>query len=160
MIMGRTAASLSFKADSHVTLGYGVRPLDILLVEDNEADAELTAIALEKTGIAHRLGRVCHGGEVVSYLTRRIYAGKAPPDLILLDLGLPGEDGFEVLSEIHAMRGSAWSVPVVILTGFEHFDYMKTEGAFYILDYLIKPCDYQALAAILRRIDAGRRAVV
>src|SRR5690349_10773277 len=75
--------------------------IHILLVEDVPSDALLTRIALERTNIPFALSKIGRGDEVISRLciSQRICPSQVP-DLIMLDLGLPGMDGFEILSEL------------------------------------------------------------
>ena len=88
----------------------------ILLVEDNPADARLTREAFWETGISHSLHVVEDGVEAMSFLLRKgKYADAVRPELILLDLNLPKKDGREVLSEIKSDE-SLWRIPVVVLT--------------------------------------------
>lgn len=88
----------------------------ILLVEDNEADAELTREALEESGSRVRLDWVTDGEKAMAYLRGEdAQAGGARPDLILLDLNMPRKDGREVLREVKEDARLA-EIPVVILT--------------------------------------------
>jgi CheY-like chemotaxis protein len=92
------------------------KPVDILLVEDNPADAELTRLGLEEGRLAVRLSVVMNGDDVVPFLRRQgPYAGARRPDLILLDLNLTGKDGREVLDEIKHAEDLK-DIPVIVLT--------------------------------------------
>ena len=93
-----------------------IRPLEILLIEDNPGDVRLVQEALRETKSRHELRVILDGVEAIAYLR-----GQGPdtstqkPDLILLDLNLPKKDGHEVLQEIKtdpALR----RIPVVVLT--------------------------------------------
>src|SRR5947207_9297560 len=90
-----------------------------LLVEDNEDDADLTAMAFGDAKIANPLVRVRDGEEALDYLfARRSYAHRDPRDLpmvVLLDLKLPKLNGIEVLKKIRAERSTS-RLPVVVLT--------------------------------------------
>ena|SRR5436305_543551 len=90
----------------------------ILLVEDSRADAKIVARALTEAAIPHRLTVLHDGRQALHYLSR-LNSPDAPeghqPDLILLDLNLPGLDGCQVLSEIK-LHPLLRSIPVVILT--------------------------------------------
>ena len=92
------------------------RPAVILLVEDNPADAELAMIGLRSGHHTISVHTVETGEEAMAFLRREGDRAEAPrPDLILLDLNLPGMDGSEVLQEVKsdpALR----TIPVVILT--------------------------------------------
>lgn len=129
------------------------KPLNILLVEDSASDAELTRLALDGAGIPYTLERLEKGTDVVPYLLHRGYfADESVPDLILLDLGLPCENGFEVLESIASMRGATRGIPIVILTGYEHFSYLKRSQALCIADYLTKPCCSDRLRRVMAQV--------
>jgi len=77
------------------------KPIEILLVEDNPAEVRLTIEGLKEARIANNLSSVMDGDSALDYLHRRGKHGDAPrPDLILLDLNLPGIDGRTVLRHI------------------------------------------------------------
>src|SRR6267143_4045263 len=92
------------------------REVEILLVEDNPADARLTMEAFKSSSMRHTLSHAQDGVEAMEYLRRQgKYAQARRPDLILLDLNLPRKDGRELLTELktdqHLKR-----IPVVVLT--------------------------------------------
>ncbi len=92
------------------------RPVEILLIEDNPGDADLTREGLKSGKVKNNLNVVEDGEEALAYLRRQGKHALAPrPDLILLDLNLPRKDGRQVLAEIKsdpALR----QIPVVVLT--------------------------------------------
>jgi len=95
---------------------------NILLVEDEEAHAELTKRAIRKSGNANRVDVACDGEEALDYLFNRgKYTDKAEypsPCLILLDINLPGIDGIEVLRQVknHPLLKR---IPIIMLTTSE-----------------------------------------
>ena len=98
-----------------MTLGDS-RPVQILLVEDNPADARLTQEAIRDTEFRYQLHLAEDGEEAMEFLYQEGEFADVPrPDLILLDLNLPGMDGREVLAEIKADENLG-SIPVVVLT--------------------------------------------
>ena len=128
-------------------------PLRILLVEDDAADASLTQIALDATNIPCDVMRLEKGDEVIPYLTKSSHLlPNVLPDLIMLDLGLPKQDGFEIISELAALPAAMRNVPIVILTGYEHFSYLTQHYQLWIPAYLNKPCDSVEMADVLSRI--------
>jgi chemotaxis family two-component system response regulator Rcp1 len=88
----------------------------ILLVEDNPADVRLTMEALKENHASNRLSVARDGVEALAFLRRTgSYAGAPRPELVLLDLNLPGKDGLEVLAEMKE-DPELKSIPVVVLT--------------------------------------------
>lgn len=128
-------------------------PINVLLVEDSRSDAAYTRVMLDYTNIPYALKQIYKGQDVLPYLTRRRrFTDEGMPDLILLDLGLPQQDGFEVLSELASAKCCIRSIPVVIITGYENFAYLKNTHDLYIFDYIIKPCSADRLRRILSNI--------
>jgi CheY-like chemotaxis protein len=127
-----------------------VSPLNVLLVEDSKSDAAYMRIMLDRTHIAYALEHIDKGRDVVPYLLKsRGFYNEAMPDLILLDLGLPGKDGFEVLSDLTLLSCNIRSIPIVIITEYENFAYIKNTHDLYIFDYITKPCEAGKLSKIL-----------
>jgi len=92
------------------------KALDILLVEDNSADARLIREALREGRVASTLSVVHDGVEALAYLRREDpYAHTRRPDLVLLDLNLPMKSGHEVLTELKN-DPQLWRIPVVVLS--------------------------------------------
>lgn len=93
-----------------------VRLVEILLVEDNDLDAEMTMVAAEDSRLANRIARVSDGQQALDYLYRRPpFENAERPELILLDLNLPGIDGREVLHTVKEDEHLK-SIPVVVMT--------------------------------------------
>ncbi|ARV57377.1 response regulator [Nostocales cyanobacterium HT-58-2] len=128
-------------------------PIEILLVEDNPGDVQLTRIALEDSKISVNLSVVEDGVEAMAFLRKQEkYANVPYPDLILLDLNLPRKDGREVLAEIKADK-TLKRIPVVVLTtsGAEE-DVLKA----YNLSancYITKPVDFDRFVKIVHSIE-------
>jgi chemotaxis family two-component system response regulator Rcp1 len=92
------------------------RPIELLLVEDNAADVRLLQEALKELKMPTQLSTVADGLEALAFLRREgRYAQALQPDLILLDLNLPGKSGLEVLAEISA-HPHLRHIPLVVLT--------------------------------------------
>jgi CheY-like chemotaxis protein len=85
-------------------------PVDVLLVEDNALDADMTMRALARYDDSRRIIWVHDGEEAIDFLR-----GSAPPKLILLDLKMPKMNGFDLLRELRS-SANGFVVPVVVLT--------------------------------------------
>ncbi|OIO00728.1 MAG: two-component system response regulator [Elusimicrobia bacterium CG1_02_56_21] len=116
--------------------------VDILLVEDNAKDAELTIRALRKQNIANPLITVEDGAAALDFLfCRGPYEGRdisRPPKVILLDLKLPKVNGLEVLAAVKADERLR-SVPVVIVTSSQEDPDVKKAYALGANSYVVKP---------------------
>lgn len=125
--------------------------LNILLVEDVQSDAMLTRIALDATKIPYNLSKVKRGDDVLPRLTiNRVACPSELPDIIMLDLGLPVMDGFEILAEMAALPASIRHIPIVILTGHKHFEYLcNTYPYLHIIGYVSKPCPVEEIQRLL-----------
>lgn len=128
---------------------------DILLVEDNPDDVELTRIAFAEAKIANPLVVVRDGVEALDYLfARGAYAHRDIDDLpsiVLLDLNLPRVDGREVLQAIRADAHTR-SLPVVVLTtSSEPFD-IEAAYALGVNSYIRKPVDFKQFVGAVKQV--------
>ena len=128
---------------------------DILLVEDNPDDVELTRIAFAEANVANRLEVVNDGAEALDYLfARGQHAGResdALPAIVLLDLNLPKLDGREVLQGIRADARTR-DLPVVVLTtSDEPFD-VEASYALGVNSYIRKPVDFDQFVSVVKQI--------
>lgn len=124
----------------------------ILLVDDNRGDLELVQEACADAGMAAVFHLARDGHEAVRTLTRLRLQGVVV-DLVVLDLLLPGRDGFRVLSFLRHQAGLA-AIPVLVLTGsaeMRHVDRAYRLGADY---YLYKPVIYDDYHVVAARIAA------
>jgi len=128
---------------------------DILLIEDSLADAKIIERALRESNISHHLTVITNGRDALTYLfALRESAGPSDcqPDLILLDLNLPGLDGCQVLTRIKSDPGLR-VIPVVILTtSHRDEDILRTYSA-GANSYISKPDEYSSyrrLVEVLR----------
>jgi CheY-like chemotaxis protein len=132
------------------TLG---RPAEILLVEDNAGDVELTREAFADARSGNRLHVASDGVEALAFLRREgKYRGAPRPDLILLDLNLPRKDGREVLAEIKADERLRL-IPVVVLTTSQAEEDVLTSYQLNANSYVAKPAAFAALAQVVRSIE-------
>jgi CheY-like chemotaxis protein len=130
-----------------------VRPIDVLLVEDDQADILLTKEAFDLNKVRNRLNVVNDGEQAIAYLRREgDYRDAIRPDLILLDLNLPRMSGREVLREIKddpALR----TIPVVILTTSEAEEDILHSYRLHANAYVSKPVDFDQFIRVVRQID-------
>jgi two-component system, chemotaxis family, response regulator Rcp1 len=127
--------------------------VEILLVEDNPADVELTRETFELAKIRNRLHVVVDGVQALEFVRREgQFADAVRPDLILLDLNLPRMDGREVLTALKT-DPALTCIPVVVLTSSDaEKDILKS----YSLGancYITKPVDLDQFADIVRSIE-------
>ena len=128
---------------------------DILLVEDNPDDVELTRLAFAEAGEPHRLHVVSDGAEAVDYLLRRgRHAAREAADLpalVLLDLNLPRLDGREVLQAIRA-DDTTRRLPVVILTTSSEPSDVERAYALGANSYIQKPVEFDRFVEVVRQV--------
>ena len=128
---------------------------DILLVEDNPDDVELTRIAFEQANIPNRLVVTRDGAEALDYLyTRGSHTGRDPaqlPALVLLDLNLPKIDGREVLQAIRSDPATQ-ALPVVVLSTSREPDDVQSTYALHANSYIQKPLDFQQFLWAVKQV--------
>lgn len=129
------------------------RAIDILLVEDNPGDVRLTQETLADAKVRNRLHVVGTGEDALDYLARRsAYSGVPRPDLILLDLNLPGTSGLEVLRGIKADPGLK-TIPVVVLTTSQAEEDVVKAYKLFANCYITKPVDLEQFSKVVRSIE-------
>jgi CheY-like chemotaxis protein len=129
------------------------RAIEILLVEDNPGDVNLTRIALADREINVNLSVVADGVEAMNFLHHLgQYHQSVHPDLILLDWNLPRKDGREVLIEIKADE-KLQRIPVVVLTTSESEEDILRAYDLHANCYITKPVDFQQFVHIIQSIE-------
>jgi len=119
--------------------------VDILLVEDNPADAELALRTLRKGKLANHITWVKDGAEALEFIFRSgAYAGRPDqhPRLILLDLKLPKVDGIEVLKRIKADERTRM-IPVVMVTSSAEGRDITESYQLGVNSYIVKPVEFE-----------------
>ena len=130
-----------------------VKPISIMLVEDNPGDAELILDFLENCKVKNAVQWLQDGEAAMAYLHREgEHAGKPMPDLVLLDLNLPRKDGREVLSEIKS-DPKLKHTPVVILTSSKSEEDIVRSYQLQANCYITKPVDIEQFVNVVRAID-------
>jgi two-component system, chemotaxis family, response regulator Rcp1 len=128
-------------------------PIEILLVEDNPADARLTIEAFKDGKVLHNLNVVTDGIEALAYLRKEgKYAEATRPDIILLDLNLPRKDGREVLSEVKS-DDSLRRIPVVILTTSAAEQDVLSSYNLHANCYITKPVDLDQFLKVVHWVE-------
>ena len=123
--------------------------VDILLVEDNPHDAELTLRALKKHNLANHLFVVEDGAEALDFIFGRgKYEQRSvsnPPKVVLLDLKLPKVNGLEVLRALRE-NPTTKTLPVVVVTSSREDPDIKAAYALGANSYVVKPVDFDAFS--------------
>ena len=129
------------------------KPIEILLVEDNEGDVRLAVEALKDAKIYNHINFVQDGVEAMAYVRKQgKYARALRPDLILLDLNMPKKDGREVLAEIKA-DPDLRSIPVVILTISQAEQDILKAYDLHANCYITKPVDLDQFNKVVHSIE-------
>ena len=129
------------------------RAIEILLVEDNPGDVNLTRLALADREINVNLSVVADGVEAMNFLHRQgEYDRAIHPDLILLDWNLPRKDGREVLLEIRS-DARLQRIPVVVLTTSQAEEDILKAYNLHANCYITKPVDFHQFVRIIQSIE-------
>ena len=138
----------------------GLRPIEILMVEDNPGDVRLTREALRGGKIWNEIHVVTDGVAAIEFLRNSPPYEHAPrPDLVLLDLNLPKKDGREVLA---MMKGdpNLKAIPVVILTTSQAEEDVIRAYNLSCNCYVTKPVDFDQFTRIVQTIEQFWLSVV
>lgn len=129
------------------------RPIEILLAEDNPADARLTIEGFKSAVSLHNITVLEDGEQVMDYLVQeRQNPHPVYPDILILDLNMPKKTGHEVLAELKA--DDALSViPVIILTASEAQRDIIEAYKLHANAYLTKPIDFDDFTKLVKSID-------
>jgi len=129
--------------------------MEILLVEDNSKDAEMTRRALRKHNLSNRVHWVKDGEEALDYVfCRGAYAQREPlrpPRLILLDIKMPKVDGIEVLRQIKTDARTR-TVPVVVMTSSNEERDVVESYRLGVNSYIVKPVEFAAFLEVVAKV--------
>ena len=131
-----------------------MKPIDILLVEDNPGDVRLTREALKEGKVLiNQLNVARDGVEALAFLRRQgEFSDAVRPDIILLDLNLPKKDGREVLAEIKN-DPELRRIPVVILTTSKAEEDILKSYDMHANCYITKPVDLDQFITVVQSIE-------
>ena len=137
-----------------------IEPVEILLVEDNPGDVELTLHALQEAKLRNSVSVARDGEEALRFLRREDGYEDAPrPDIILLDLNMPRMDGREVLRAIKEDSGLK-RIPVVVLTTSEAEQDVLDAYDYRANAYIVKPIDFHQFFRTIQSLEDFWLAVV
>ena len=124
--------------------------LVILLVEDNAGDVYLVREALEEAGFPHTLHVVCNGCKAIDFLRNQAIGSDTWPDLMILDLNLPGKNGREVMAEMQC-EPVLKSLPVAVLSTSRSECHIGRDFPQLYSTFAAKTPDFHELVNIIRR---------
>lgn len=119
--------------------------VDILLVEDNPDDIELTLRALSRHNLANRIQVIEDGETALAVLRQRVERVEPMPRVVLLDLKLPKVSGLEVLRQLKESETTR-GVPVVVLTSSREDSDLREAYRLGVNSYIVKPVEFVKFA--------------
>jgi two-component system response regulator len=123
--------------------------IEILLVEDNSHDAEMTIRSLRKVNLANKLVHLKDGAEALDFIfAKGAFVGRQienKPKVILLDIKMPKVDGIEVLRQIKS-NDITKTIPVIIMTSSKEEQDIITSYNLGVNSYVVKPVDFEGFA--------------
>lgn len=134
--------------------------LNLLIVDDNPADAELTVEHLHQSRLVTELNTVSDGQEALDFLRRKVpFQDATSPNLVLLDLNLPKLSGHEVLA---AMKSDELlkRIPVVVLSSSQAEDDISASYELQASAYVVKPIDLAGFRDMVKALEAFWLTVV
>ncbi len=131
-----------------------LQPVEILLVEDNSGDAELTQDAFEQAKVPNRMHVARNGNEALDFLFRRgRFTDAVRPDLILLDLNMPGKSGKEILSIIKQDE-LLMDIPVIVLSSSKAPQDEAATKELNASAYIVKPSELAEFLHVVETVDS------
>jgi two-component system, response regulator len=133
----------------------GMNEVEILLVEDNPQDAEMTIRALKKHNLANSVHHVKDGAEALAFIfATEPYADRTPgngPKVVLLDLKLPKVDGLEVLKRMKA-DPRTMMIPVVVMTSSREERDLVDSYKLGVNSYIVKPVEFDKFVESVKQL--------
>jgi two-component system, response regulator len=132
-----------------------ISQVEVLLVEDNPHDAEMTIRSLKKVNLANNLVHVKDGEEALDFIfARGKFAGSDmvnAPKVILLDIKMPKVDGIEVLRQLKSNEVTR-CIPVVIMTSSKEEQDIISSYELGVNSYVVKPVDFEGFAKAISQL--------
>jgi two-component system, chemotaxis family, response regulator Rcp1 len=126
------------------------RPFEILLVEDREEDAELARYAFRGVQVAFKLHVTTDGVDALDFLRKKApYENKPRPDVIFLDLNMPGMDGRELLAELKR-DDNLKAIPAIVLTTSSAPDDVQFAFRTQAAGYITKPYELERFSQVIK----------
>lgn len=129
--------------------------IEILLIEDNPNDAEMTIRSLKKNNVTNKILHLKDGAIALDYIFGTgEFEGRnisTKPKLILLDLKMPKVNGLEVLKKIKADDRSR-KIPVIVLTSSKEDPDIETCYALGVNSYIVKPVDFEGFHKVIAQL--------
>lgn len=119
--------------------------VEIWLIDDDDGHALLVEESFQEAGLRNPFARARDGVEGWQWLTEAAEGGRRRPGLILLDVSMPGMDGFEVLERIKS-NPQLRKIPVIMLTSTDHPREIERCYGLGVNAYVVKPVDFEQLA--------------
>jgi len=133
----------------------GMNEVEILLVEDNPQDAEMTVRALKKQNLANNVHHVVDGAEALAFIFGTPpYSERKPenpPKVVLLDLKLPKVDGLEVLKKMKADERTRM-IPVVVMTSSREERDLIDSYKLGVNSYIVKPVEFDKFVESVKQL--------
>ena len=126
--------------------------MEILLIEDDLADARAALQVLDHGHVRCRVSLVCDGVEALAFIHRKGIFAKTPrPDLILVDMHLPKKSGCEILMELQADE-ELRTIPVVVMSTAETCRTLLASECFAVMEFMPKPLDAERFVAMVKSL--------
>jgi two-component system response regulator len=129
-------------------------PVDILLVEDNPTDAEMTLRALRRNNLANKVQWVKDGEQALEFMFRSggfAERDPVPPKLVMLDIKMPKVDGIEVLRRLKA-NDETRTIPVVVMTSSNEERDVVESYRLGVNSYIVKPVQFESFLETVAKI--------
>lgn len=120
--------------------------MNILIVDDNEADQFLSEFAIHQYNSEITVNKVYDGKEALAFLE----CCEEQPELLLLDINMPGMNGFDFLEQYHATFKDNGAVTVMLTSSIRDDDYQKCIAYPYVKKVMAKPLDVEAISDCIK----------